>query len=445
MFPAPPKKNPGNKRAGESPRAPIGRRANKRAETNIDVLIVGGGLVGGVLAMALAGARLAVAVVDTEPPAHEKNLRADGKKYDGRVSAIALSSQRLLENIGAWGALARQAQPIEQIRVAEAGTTHFLHYDAREIGGAPFGFMVENRILRRELGRRIARLDGVALFAPARIETLERGAFGVSAQLADGRRILSQLAVAADGARSRTRAQAGIGIARREYGQTAIVCAVRHERAHEAIAHELFHPSGPFAILPMRRAGESPRAKSWNRSAIVWSERSDRAALFAGLDADAFAAELTRRAGDFLGAIRLDSPRWTYPLSVQFAHRMVAERLALAGDAAHAMHPVAGQGLNMGLRDAAALADVLGEAKSLGLDLGAPEVLEKYGRWRRFDNGLMLAMTDGLVRLFSNDLEPLRQMRGLGLSAVNRVPPLRRLFARHAMGVVGDLPQLMRG
>ena len=410
------------------------KKSTARIATEVDVLIVGGGLVGGVLALALAGARLAVAVVDTEPPAHEKNLRADGKKYDGRVSAIALSSQRLLARIGAWGSLARQAQPIEQIRVAEAGTTHFLHYDAREIGGAPFGFMVENRILRRELGRRIASLEGVTLFAPARIETLERGAFGVSAQLADGRRILSQLVVAADGARSRTRAQAGIGIARREYGQTAIVCAVRHERAHDAIAHELFHPSGPFAILPMLG----------NRSAIVWSERTDAAALFAGLDEDDFAEELTRRAGDFLGRIRLDSPRWTYPLSVQFAHRMLAERLALAGDAAHAMHPVAGQGLNMGLRDAAALTDVLGEAKSLGLDLGSGATIERYGRWRRFDNGMMLAMTDGLVRLFSNDLEPLRQMRGLGLSAVNQVPPLRRLFARHAMGVVGELPSLMR-
>lgn len=439
---AKPNKNPGNKRAGLTPRAPIGRRANKRAETETDVLVVGGGLVGGVLALALAGEGLAVAVVDTERPAHEKNLRAaaqsDAKtdaKMDGRVSAISLSSQRLIENIGAWGSLAPFAQPIEHIRVAEAGTAHFLHYDAREVGNEPFGFMVENRILRRELGRRIARLEGVTLFAPARIETLERGAFGVSAQLADGRRIRALLVVAADGARSRTRGDSGIGIAMREYGQTAIVCAVRHARAHDSIAHELFHPSGPFAILPMQN----------NRSAIVWSERSDRAALFVGLDEDAFNAELMRRAGDFLGAIRLDSPRSTYPLSVQFAHRMVADRLVLAGDAAHALHPVAGQGLNMGLRDAAALTHVLAEAKGLGLDLGAGAVIEGYGRWRRFDNALMLAMTDGLVRLFSNDFAPLRQIRGLGLSAVNGVPPLRRLFARHAMGTVGDLPSLMRG
>ena len=399
--------------------------------TEADVLVVGGGLVGGAIALALAAEGIDVAVVDTESPAHtRKNGRADG-----RVSAIALSSQRLLEGIGVWGALAPFAQPIRHIRVAEAGTTNFLHYDAREVGDRPFGFMVENRILRRELGRTMSRRRDLALFAPARIATLTRGAFGVTAHLEDGRQIRAQLAVAADGAGSKTRGDAGIGVARRTYGQTAIVCAVRHERPHDAIAHELFHPAGPFAILPMRG----------NRSAIVWSDRTKMAPIFSGLDEDAFAEELTRRAGDFLGAIRLDSPRQTYPLSVQFAHRMTAPRMALAGDAAHAMHPVAGQGLNMGLRDAAALADVLGEAKGLGLDLGSAPVIENYGRWRRFDNGLMLAMTDGLVRFFSNDIEPLRAMRGFGLSAVNRMPPLRRLFARHAMGVVGDLPRLMRG
>jgi 2-octaprenyl-6-methoxyphenol hydroxylase len=401
----------------------------RHAATNVDALVVGGGLVGGALACALAGEGLAVAVVDTERPG-----RAQKSAYDGRVSAIALSSQRLLEGIGAWRALRAFATPIRHIRVAEAGTTDFLHYDSREVGGEPFGFMVENRILRRALGQRLTRLDGITLFAPARIATLARGPFGVEARLADGRLIRAPLAVAADGANSRTRAEAGIGVARRGYDQTAIVCTVRHERPHGHIAHELFLPSGPFAILPTRG----------NRSAIVWSERSDQAPLFAQLDEDAFAEELTRRAGDFLGRLRLDSPRWTYPLSIRFAHRMVAERLVLAGDAAHAMHPVAGQGLNMGLRDVAALADVLAWAKGLGLDLGSAEVLERYGRWRRFDNGVMLAMTDNIVRLFSNDIAPLAALRGFGLSTVNRIPPLRRLFARHAMGVVGDLPRLMR-
>jgi 2-octaprenyl-6-methoxyphenol hydroxylase len=407
-----------------------GQRPKKTPRpTEADALVVGGGLVGGVLAAALAGEGLAVAVVDTERPGEVQKIA-----YDGRVSAIALSSQRLLEGIGAWRALEAFATPIRHIRVAEAGTADFLHYDSREVGGEPFGFMVENRILRRALGRRLARLEGITLFAPARIERLSRGAFGVEARLADGRLIRAPLAVAADGANSRIRAEAGIGVARRGYGQTAIVCTVRHERPHGHIAHELFHPSGPFAILPTRG----------NCSAIVWSECSEKAPLYAALDEDAFVEELTRRAGDFLGRLRLASPRWTYPLSIRFAHRMVAERLALAGDAAHAMHPVAGQGLNMGLRDAAALADVLAWAKGLGLDLGSPEVLERYGRWRRFDNGVMLAMTDNIVRLFSNDIAPLKRLRGLGLSTVNRIPPLRKLFARHAMGVVGELPRLMR-
>jgi 2-octaprenyl-6-methoxyphenol hydroxylase len=418
--------------------------------TDVDVLLVGGGLVGGTIACALAARGITVAVVDTERPG-EAQRRGDGTAHDGRVSAIALTSQRLFARIGVWPALQAFATPIRHIRVAEGNSTNFLHYDSREIGGEPFGFMVENRALKSELGRQVARgcagesprasnnaplpgRHGIALFAPARIAHLARGPFGVEAGLADGRLIRARLAVAADGASSRTRAEAGIGTAKAAYGQTAIVCTVRHERPHENIAHELFLPSGPFAILPTKG----------NRSAIVWSDRTNAAAHFAGLDEDDFAAEIARRAGDFLGRIRLDSPRWTYPLRVQFAHRMVADRLVLAGDAAHAMHPVAGQGFNMGLRDAAALASVLGDAKDLGLDLGAPEVIEKYGRWRRFDNGLMLAMTDGIVRLFSNDIGLLRALRGFGLSTVNRIAPLRRLFARHAMGVVGDLPQLMQ-
>jgi 2-octaprenyl-6-methoxyphenol hydroxylase len=409
-------------------------KTTRPTATDADVLLVGGGLVGGTIACALAAQGIAVAVVDTERPG-ESQRRRDKIAHDGRVSAVALTSQRLFARIGLWPALQAFATPIRHIRVAEGGSTDFLHYDSREIGGEPFGFMVENRALKSELGLQVTRRAGITLFAPSRIAHLARGPFGVEARLADGRTIRAPLAVAADGANSRTRAEAGIGVARRDYGQTAIVCTVRHERPHENIAHELFFPSGPFAILPTRG----------NRSAIVWSDQSAAALHFAQLDEDDFADEIARRAGDFLGAIRLDSPIWTYPLRVQFAHRMVAERLVLAGDAAHAMHPVAGQGFNMGLRDAAALADVLGEAKNLGLDLGAPEVLEKYGRWRRFDNGLMLAMTDGIVRLFSNDVAPLRALRGFGLSTVNRIAPLRKLFARHAMGVVGDLPQLMQG
>ncbi len=407
------------------------------ATLEVDVLIVGGGLVGGTLAAMLAAEGLEVAVVDAEDPDSASRPRADG-----RVSAIALSSKRLLEAAGLWGDLARDAAPIRDIRVAEGHTPFFLHYDSREVGGEPFGYMVENRTLRRAIARRIAGERRIRLLAPVRIQTLDRGAVAALAvldrKIGGLARVRSALAVAADGRASRTRRDAGIGVTRRGYDQTAIVCTIRHERSHHFVAHELFQPAGPFAILPMNDHGG-------HRSAIVWAERPDVAPLMAALDDDAFAREIQRRAGDFLGTIRLDSPRWTYPLSVQFAQRMVAHRLALAGDAAHAMHPVAGQGLNMGLRDVAALAEILGDAKGLGLDLGSAAVLERYGRWRRFDNGLMLAMTDTLVRFFSNDIGPIKAARAIGLSAVNRIAPLRRLFARHAMGVVGDLPRSMRG
>ena len=416
--------------------APQSRRNPAPKAVDADALIIGGGLVGGTLACALAAEGLDVAVVDSEAPEAAARPQADG-----RVSAIALSSKRLLEAAGLWGDLAKDAAPILDIRVAEGHTPFFLHYDSREVGGEPFGFMVENRNLRRAIARRMAQEPRIALFAPARVKTLDRGAMAVAADIETARgvrRVRAPLVVAADGRASRTRRDAGIGVTRRGYDQTAIVCAVRHERSHDFIAHELFQPAGPFALLPMNDRGG-------RRSAVVWSERPQIAPLMMALDDESFAAEIQRRAGDFLGTIRLDSPRWAYPLSAQFAQRMVAHRLALAGDAAHAMHPVAGQGFNMGLRDAAALAEILGEAKSLGLDLGSAAVLERYGRWRRFDNGLMLAMTDTLVRLFSNDIRAIKAVRALGLSAVNRIAPLRRLFARHAMGVVGDLPRAMRG
>lgn len=417
------------------------RRARDSATLETDVLIVGGGLVGGTLAAALAAEGLEVAVVDAEDPDSAARPAADG-----RVSAIALSSKRLLESAGLWGDLAGDAAPIRDIRVAEGHSPFFLHYDSRDVGGEPFGYMVENRNLRRAIARRIAGERRIRLLAPAHVKTLDRGAVAALAlldkKIGGLARVRAPLAVAADGRASRTRRDAGIGVTRRGYDQTAIVCTIRHERPHNFVAHELFQPAGPFAILPMNDGGAGNRG---HRSAIVWAERPDVAPLMAALDDDAFAQEIQRRAGDFLGTIRLDSPRWTYPLSVQFAQRMVAHRLALAGDAAHAMHPVAGQGLNMGLRDVAALAEILAEAKGLGLDLGSAAVLERYGRWRRFDNGLMLAMTDGLVRFFSNDIGPIKAARALGLAVVNRIPPLRRLFARHAMGVVGDLPRAMRG
>ncbi|MEK9725336.1 MAG: FAD-dependent monooxygenase, partial [Rhodospirillaceae bacterium] len=258
---------------------------------------------------------------------------------------------------------------------------------------------------------------------------------------ASGATVRARLAVAADGRASATRVAAGIGVTSWTYDQTAIVCTVRHDRHHGGIAHERFLPAGPFAILPL--AGDPPDAG--NRSSLVWTERADLAPAMMALDEAGFTAEVARRFGDFLGGLEAAGPRYSFPLGLQFAERMIAPRLALAGDAAHAMHPIAGPGVYKGLRDVAALAEVLVDAHRLGLDLGAQTVLERYARWRRFDNTLMLAATDGLNRLFSNDALPLRLARDLGLAAVDRLPPVKRLFMRHAMGLVGELPRLLRG
>lgn len=357
-------------------------------------------------------------------------------QFDGRASAISLSSQRMLNQLGIWDALAADAGPMLDIRVADGSSRLFLHYDHRDVGDDPFGYMLENRHLRCAILDRMLVTPGVKLLAPAQVSALSRGPRGIDATLADGTRLKSRLVVAADGRDSQTRESAGIRVTRWSYRQTAIVCTVRHERDHGFVAHEHFLPSGPFAILPLMPG---------NRSSIVWTERAELAPLIMAGDDAAFLEELRRRFGDFLGEIALEGPRFSYPLSLQYAERIIDERLALVGDAAHAMHPIAGQGLNMGFRDVAALAHVLTQSRLRRRDIGARSLLTRYQRWRRFDNTLMLALTDGLTRLFSNDVPPVRLARDLGLAAVNKVPPLKRAFMRHAMGIVGDLPDLMRG
>jgi 2-octaprenyl-6-methoxyphenol hydroxylase len=399
-------------------------------EIEADILIIGGGLVGGPLACALAAAGVTVALVDAETP-----TTALQATFDGRASAIALAPQRMLGALGLWPAIAPFAAAIEQIRVSDGSSPLFLHYDHRALGDEPFGWIVENRAIRHAVFSRLAALPAASVLAPARLVDLTRGADRVRAKLADGRRIAAALAVAADGRGSPTRDAAKIGVTRWTYGQTAIVCTVAHARPHNNVAQEHFLPAGPFAILPL----------PGNRSSIVWTEKAALAPAILGEDDAGFLIELKSRFGDFLGDIAVEGPRFSYPLSLQFAQAYTAERLALVGDAAHGMHPVAGQGMNMGLRDVAALAEVVVEAKRLGLDFGQASVLARYARWRRFDNLLMLGVTDGLVRLFSNDVAPVRLTRDFGLAVVNRVAPLKRLFMRHAMGLVGDLPRLMTG
>lgn len=395
-----------------------------------DVLIIGGGMVGATLAVALADIPMDVIVVDRQDPADALDAG-----FDGRASAIALASRRLFDSLGVWAGMEGDAAPIRHIRVSEGTSPLFLHYDQREAGAGPFGYMVENRMIRSALARRLSTLERVRMVAPAGIESVRREADGCRVRLTDGRLISASLVVGSDGRNSQTRADAGIGVTRWSYPQTGIVCTVAHEKPHGAVAHERFLPAGPFAILPL--AG--------NRSSIVWTEEPDLARAIMGLDDPGFLAELAGRFGDFLGALDVVGPRWSYPLSLSFARTTIGRRLALVGDAAHGMHPIAGQGLNMGLRDVAALSEVLADARRLGSDPGDPSALEDYQRWRRFDNSLMLAATDGINRLFSTRARPLRLIRDLGLAAVNRMVPLKKIFMANAMGLAGDLPRLMRG
>jgi 2-octaprenyl-6-methoxyphenol hydroxylase len=409
-----------------------GERLEAVGETEAaDLLIVGGGFTGMTLACAAGGAGLTAVVVDRQRP---EELLKPG--FDGRTSAIAYGSEQLLRAIGVWPRVEDLAEAILDIRVSDGGSPLFLHYDHRELPGVrAFGHMVENRHLRRALFDHLEACPGVKLLSGVAVERLAPGPGGIKATLSSGAGVRAALAVAADGRESATRREAGIPVTRWSYPQTGIVCTVAHERPHRGVAHERFLPAGPFAILPM--AGQ--------RSAIVWTERADLAPKILALDEDEFRDELARRFGDFLGQVELAGPVWFYPLALVHAHRYVAQRLALIGDAAHAIHPIAGQGLNLGFRDVAALSQVVVDARRLGLDPGDPLELARYERWRRFDSLVLIAVTDGLNRLFSNDLAAVRLARDLGLGAVNRMPELKRFFMRHAMGVVGNLPRLLEG
>ncbi|MBT6426127.1 MAG: UbiH/UbiF/VisC/COQ6 family ubiquinone biosynthesis hydroxylase, partial [Rhodospirillaceae bacterium] len=395
---------------------------NETGDIKTDVLIVGGGMIGLAQALALASAGLRSVVVERQP-----TDALTAMDHDGRVSTISYGSAAMFAQLGAWDHMMDHAEPISEIRVADNGAPLFLHFDHREVGDRPFGFTVENRFVRTALHRALEQSDAIELIAPVGVSDVDRGHHGVRAQLEDGRAVTAALAVGAEGRTSPLRQAAGIRCLKWQYDQTAIVTTVRHEGGHGGIASELFLPAGPFALLPMQG----------NRSALIWTERSRDVAAFLALDEAAFNDEIMERAGDHWGRMECDAPRWSYPLGLQNAERYIDNRLALIGDAAHGMHPVAGQGLNLGLRDVAALAEVLVDNARLGLDLGGGEGLRRYQQWRRFDALKMLLMTDGLVRLFSNDITPLRLARVLGLGLVNRIGPAKRYFERQAAAMAG--------
>lgn len=400
-----------------------------------DISIVGGGLAGPALALALADAGFRVCVIDRLP----NTVRQDAG-FDGRAYALALSSVRLLKGIGIWPMVADHAQPMLEIKVTdgragEGPAPWMMHFDHAEIEEGAMGQMVEDRHLRRAILDRLNASDRITHLSEQEVIAQSPDANGITLTLASGQTVTSRMVVGADGRASGTAQRAGISRSGWGYGQTAVVCAVEHEKPHGGVAHQFFMPNGPLAILPLTE----------NRSSIVWSETDTRAAMLAQLPDDAFLDELRPAFGSFLGQIGLAGQRFTYPLNLTLADSMIGERLALIGDAAHGVHPIAGQGLNAGLRDVAALADVLMDARRTGQDIGGPQVLQRYQQWRRFDTATLAIATDTFNRLFSNDNPLLRAARDVGMGVVNAIPGLRRGFVREAAGLTGDLPSLMRG
>jgi 2-octaprenyl-6-methoxyphenol hydroxylase len=403
---------------------------------SVQVCIMGAGPVGGTLACRLAKAGISVALIDQAalPP-------MESPAFDGRAYAIAAGSRGLLEDAGLWGELDVPPNPIRDIRVSDGRVGRppsrlHLHFDHREAGDDPhpFGWMVEARSLRKALNARFPVQDGLRLFAPVRA-VMELADDGGMVRLEGGPTIRCRLVVAAEGRNSPLREQAGIRVTRIPYRQTAIVCAMAHELPHHDLALEHFLPAGPFAALPMGPSIDAEPGGAANVSAIVWTERTADAASFLALDDERFAREAGRRLGPHLGAIRAVGRRWSYPLSAMIAHSYVSARLALAGDAAHGIHPIAGQGLNLGFRDGLALTALIIGAAQKGEDIGGETMLRRYQRLRQSDNLLMFAMTDGIDRLFSTDRRVVRIARDFGIDAIDRLDPMKRMLMRRAMGL----------
>ena len=402
---------------------------NSSEHHTCDLLIVGGGLVGLSLARASSDAGLDVLVADREAP-----KKTESDSFDGRVSSVAKGSSNMLRCLGLWEAIGEEAQPIEEIRITDSASPFFLHYDSDDVGNGPMGYIIENRILRQALHEIVAKDPRICWHTAVEVENIQRKSHGIFAQLSNGKQVEASLVVAADGRHSSLRSEAGINVIKHSYNQVGIVCTVSHTLPHCGVAHERFLSGGPFAILPM----------TGNRSSLVWTEDPTIASAILKLCEEKFLEELSWRFGEFLGKLEVVSPRWHYPLELLLARELTSKRFALVGDSAHAIHPIAGQGLNLGLRNAAALAELLGEAKGLGMDVGDSVVLDRYARWRRFDGLTMAAVTDGLYRIFSSGWFPVQGVRGIGLATVNRLPFLKKTFQRHAMGVLGDLPRLLK-
>jgi 2-octaprenyl-6-methoxyphenol hydroxylase len=395
-----------------------------------DVIISGGGLVGLTLALALDQAGLKSFVVEAMDPAQSL-----AKGFDGRASAISSSSWRMLEALGVADDLRDHTAPIRRIEVRDGVQRDCLDFT---IGAddEPLGHMLENSILRSALHDHAARAKNVRLFMPNRAVKTERDDVSARVTLDDGTDLVAPLLLAAEGRKSATREAAGLNTAHWDYNHTAIISAFDHAIPHDNIAHEIFYPAGPFALLPLPPG---------TRSALVWTVATKDAAAVLALSEAAFHGEVKKRAGGLLGEINSIAPRSSYPLNFHHAAHVTATRLALIGDSAHGMHPIAGQGLNLGFRDVAAMAEVLIDGARLGLDLGDQQLLKRYEAWRSVDSLSVMAATDGLNRLFGIPGKTARSVRRFGLGLVQRTSPIKAFFMNEARGTSGDLPRLLQG
>ena len=399
-----------------------------------DVIILGGGLVGLTLGIALAKHSIRTVVIDPADP--DKMLT---RRFDGRASAVASAPWRMLQAIGVGERLAGKSCPIATIRVQDGLAPEALLFEPTADDGA-LGHMFENRDLRRALDETARAAEGLTLLRPARPIDVQRDLDGVRVTLDDGTTVAGSLLIGAEGRQSPSREAAGITVARWSYEHVAMIASIAHEKPHGNIAYEIFYPTGPFAILPLIDGMEGE-----HRSALVWTVDKKHAPAMLGLPDRAYQAEAEKRMGGMLGAVRMISPRSSYPLGFHHAARITDTRLALVGDAAHGIHPIAGQGVNLGYRDVAALTEVLVEGMRLGLDPGDAQLLARYQRWRSLDSFLVAASTDGLTRLFGIPGRPARAIRRFGLSAVQRLGPLKDRFMAEARGETGKLPKLLEG
>ncbi|WP_299321531.1 UbiH/UbiF/VisC/COQ6 family ubiquinone biosynthesis hydroxylase [Parasphingopyxis sp.] len=402
-------------------------------ENHTDIIILGGGLVGQTLALALDAHGLPSAVIDRMPT--EALLDSS---YDGRVSAVASASWNMLEAIGLGAELDGKGCAIGSIRASDGLEPGRLDFEPGE-GEGPLGIMFENRLLRATLFAASQKAELIALHMAKSATDVAREPAGVTVTLDDGTILRGSLLIGAEGRGSPTREAAGIRIARWRYKHHAIVATINHEKPHGAIAYEIFYPAGPFALLPMLDDANG------HRSALVWTVDEQDGPAMLGLSERAFLAEARKRMGGFLGDLALAGPRGSYPLGFHHAAKITGERLALVGDSAHGIHPIAGQGLNLGFRDVAALAQVLVEGVRLGMDPGDAQLLKRYETWRSLDTLMVAMATDGLTRLFGIKGKTASKIRRFGMTAVDRIPPLKRRFIDEARGSSGKLPLLLQG